>query len=77
VTKFAENGQRTIIEAAFRNEQGELVEEGVLNLPLRGDIFVTANGQQPKLMRVDSETILSFEPFSVELNDSLTVQIAP
>jgi len=77
LTKLEASGQRAAAEAAFRNEQGGLAEEGTLSLPLRGDIFVIEDGQPTESISVDSEAMFSFEPLSVVFGDNLPVEIAP
>ena len=56
VIQLRNAGRQAITEAAFRDERGKVVEEGALSLPLRGDIFAIADGQQPEAVRIDSES---------------------
>ena len=76
-TKVTADGQPATIEAAFRNENGELSKVGAMSLPWRGDIFVIREGQPPECVSVDSEVWLAFEPFSIELGDNVTAEMAP
>ncbi len=69
-------GRRAIVEAAFRDERGALVGGGALGLPLRGDVFAVAEGQSPESLRVDSESILTFEPVASAWN-SVPIRVSP
>jgi hypothetical protein len=77
LTNLEANGQQSAAEAAFRNEQGGLAEEGALSLPMRGDIFLIKDGQPSESMSVDSESLFAFEPLSLVFGDILPVEIAP
>jgi hypothetical protein len=69
--------KRVIIEAAFRDGGGNLVEDGILNLPLRGDIFVMADNGSTESIRVDSKSLLKFQPFEFVWRNNLPVLVNP
>jgi hypothetical protein len=59
-------GESLVIEAAYRGTDGSLAREGKLDLPLRGDIFLVANGQTTRSLSVDSEDWPSFAPIDFQ-----------
>jgi hypothetical protein len=77
VAETAKNSGRVMIEAAFHNENGDLVGEGVLGLSLRRDMFLVIDGKAPDSIRIETEEMFSFEPIMVELSSSLTTRFAP
>ena len=67
-----QQAKKPIGEPAYRMKDGALAREGPLALPLRGDLFVDG-----KMISVDSETILSFEPLEFVWEKSLCVVLGP
>jgi hypothetical protein len=63
-----EGGPDLILEPVLLDEEGEPVREGLLNLPLRGDLFVV-HGEELDGCSVDSTSMLDFEPFSFTVED--------
>lgn len=69
-------GPGWLAETAYRLGHGELAREGPLRLPLRLDLVeMTEAGGKP--VAVDSEVMLSFEPFEVEWAGGLSVRVQP
>lgn len=77
IAEVSSTGRLAIVEAAFRDERGALVGDGTLSLPLRGDVFAVADGQPSESLRVDSESMLSFEPVTFSWGSGLAVRVAP
>lgn len=63
---LAEDGSDVWFESAIRDEQGRLSYDGPLGLPLRADLFSVKDGEPQDRLEVDTESMLSFEPFSFE-----------
>jgi hypothetical protein len=61
-----ENGMEAMCEAAYRDEDGALTREGTLNFPMRLDVVGVADGEAKDTLRVDSDSMLSFEPIDFE-----------
>ncbi len=49
-------------EPAFCNANGEVVSEGALSLPTRGDLLLIRDGAVSDSIRIDTDGKLSFEP---------------
>lgn len=65
-------------EPAFCNAKGEVVTEGKLALPVRGDLFVIRDGNVSESIRIDTEGMLAFEPIMFDWPDSkLHVDLQP
>ena len=64
-------------EAACRDEGGALAGEGALNLPMRMDVVGFADGEATDTIRVDSDSMLSFEPIDFEWSGGLPTRITP
>jgi hypothetical protein len=65
-------------ECAFRNSDGNIVTEGQLDLPARGDIFEIRAGAVTDSIQIDTEGMLSFEPLTFEWpEDNLSVDLGP
>jgi hypothetical protein len=77
IALLAKEGIKVISEAAYRNEHGALVREGILGFPLRADLITFADGQTPQRIMVDSEIILSFEPFSLNWDETIPILLKP
>jgi hypothetical protein len=72
-----QKGMEVMSEAAFTDEDGALVREGTLNLPMRLDVVGLADGEGKDNICVDSITMLSFEPSDFEWTDGLPIRLAP
>ena len=68
---------QTIIESAFHDAAGHIVREGVLNLPMRGDIFVVSGDEAINSLRIDTENMLRFSPLSFTWERHLAVRLKP
>ncbi len=65
-------------ESAFCNADGELVTEGQLALPARGDIFIIRDGIVSDSLQIDTKEMLSFEPIAFAWPDSkIEVELRP
>ncbi|WP_372724191.1 hypothetical protein [Novipirellula sp.] len=53
-------------EPAFCNADGDVVTEGELALPSRGDLLVIRNGAVSDSLRIDTEGMLSFESIAFD-----------
>jgi hypothetical protein len=72
-----ENGMEAMCEAAYRDENGALAREGTLSLPMRLDVVEVAKGEAKDTIRVDSDSMLSFEPFDFKWSGGLPTRLAP
>jgi hypothetical protein len=77
IAEISSAGRRAIVEPALRDECGTLVGEGALRLPLRGDVFVVDDGQPAESCRVDSESVLLFEPIRLVWGNVVQVRVTP
>ena len=66
-----------IIEPAFRNADGTYATEGALELPCRKDLGLTEEGKVTKLLTVDTEDMLSFEPITFAWENGVQVSLHP
>lgn len=66
---------RYIAEPIYRDEQGEPVREGNLDLPMRGDLFLIRD--EPEGLSIDSEGIIGFDPVEVEGPGGLALTFTP
>lgn len=74
----AEPGARLVSEAVLRNDNGEPVREGKLNLPLRVDAVVVKENQGFDTLSVDSTQVVSgFADIQFEWPGGLTVKLNP
>ncbi len=65
-------------EPAFCNANGEVVTEGALSLPARGDLLVIRDGAVVDSVQIDTEGMLSFEPVEFEWpENNLNVELRP
>jgi len=55
-------GEEVAHEVAFRGEDGEFITEGLLDTPIRGDLFVIKNNEVIDVPDVDSDVIVQFDP---------------
>jgi hypothetical protein len=72
----AEQNTRLILEPELRGNDGAVVTEGVLGLPLRVDMAVIKDGDA-KTLSIDTEGMLSFEPMSFMWGAGLKVCLGP
>ena len=72
-----QNGMEAMCEAACLNADGTLAREGILDQPLRLDVVGFADGEAKETIRVDSNSMLSFEPIDFEWAGGLPTRIAP
>lgn len=70
-------GRTVIVEPAFRDEDGKLVREGVLDLPARADLVISDGASAVESIQVDTEQMLSFESFSFAWSTALRVECRP
>ncbi len=68
---------RVVAEAAYSNDDGEVIGSGPHNLPLRNDIFIVEDSVAKESLMVDSERSLCFEPFSFDWDQKLLVTLSP
>jgi len=73
VARFREEGKSVLAEPALRGADGKPAVEGVLSLPVRSDIVLLENGQVQSSLTVDTEEMLSFEPFGFAWGESFQV----
>ena len=69
-------GATIATETAYRDEHGQPIGDGALNLPSRGDVFVITNGEVTESLQVDTEGMLSFQPLSFAW-ESAVVTLSP
>jgi hypothetical protein len=77
ISEVRNSGLKAVAEPACRNENGFLVKEGELNLPMRLDCVGLKNGEAKDRFRIDSNSLISFEPVDFFWSDSLPVRLAP
>ena len=77
IAHVRQNGMEPMCEAAMLNEDGVLAREGTLDLPMRLDVVGFADGEAKETVRVDSDSMLSFEPIDFEWAGGLPTRIAP
>jgi hypothetical protein len=73
---LAEQNTRLILEPELRGNDGIVVTEGVLQLPLRTDMAVIKDGAAETLS-IDTERMLSFDPVSFIWGAGLEVRVGP
>jgi hypothetical protein len=66
ISEVEKSDMEAWVECAYRDEDGGLAREEALKLPLRLDIVAFADGEAKNKVRVDSKTMLSFEPIDFE-----------
>ena len=54
-----------------------MAREGPFRLPMRGDVFVIAEGGAQESLQVDTDTMLGFEPIAFDWNETLSVELRP
>lgn len=65
-------------EPAFCNAKGEVVAAGELSLPARGDLLLVRDGAVSDSVQIDTDGMLSFEPFAFSWAESnLNVDLRP
>jgi hypothetical protein len=72
-----QNGMEAMCEAAYCDENGAMAREGILHLPLRLDVVGVADGEAKDTIRVDSDSMLSFEPIDFDWRGGLPIRLAP
>lgn len=79
VNQYAEaDGVTVAYEAALCNADGSVVTEGVLGLPVRGDLLVIRDGAVSDSIQIDTDGMLSFEPIAFEWpENNLDVDLRP
>jgi hypothetical protein len=77
IAHVRQNGMEAICEAAYRDEDGALAREGTLKFPMRLDVVGVADGKAKDTIRVDSDSMLSFEPIDFEWSGGLPTRLAP
>lgn len=69
------DSHKVIVEPAYRNSEGQIVTEGLLDVGARVDVAVV--GESIEALNFDVEGMLSFEAFSFKWNNSLMVNLSP
>ena len=77
ISEVKESGLEAWTEPAYRDEDGKLAREGELSLPMRLDLVGMADGEAKDRFRVDSDSMLSFEPIDFDWSDGLPTRVAP
>ena len=79
VNQYAEaDGVTVAYESALCNADGSVVTEGVLGLPVRGDLLVIRDGAVSDSIQIDTDGMLSFEPIAFEWpENNLDVDLRP
>ena len=72
-----QGGMEAMCEVAYRTEDGRLAREGTLGLPMRLDIVGVADGEAKDTIRVDSDSMLSFDSIDFEWAGGLPTRLAP
>ena len=73
----ADPGNEALVEPALRDATGEVVREGTLQLPCRGDLQVLRDGVCIAALTIDTERMLSFDPVEFTWEGRLQVELAP
>lgn len=74
----ANDGVSVVHETAFCNAEGEIVTEGTLALPLRGDVLIIRDGMVSDSFQIDTKEMLSFDPITFDWPDNaFDVQLQP
>lgn len=77
ISEVQKAGMEAWVEPAYRDENGALAREGELSLPLRLDLVSVAGNEAQERVRVDSDSMLSFEPINFEWSGGLPTRVAP
>jgi len=65
-------------EPAYSDADGEVVTEGRLELPVRGDLLILRDGAVSEVLSVDTDGMLTFEPLEFQWDDNaLHVDLHP
>jgi hypothetical protein len=72
-----ELGDEIMAEPALRDEDGSLVVEGDLELPIRYDLVRLQEGEASESIQVDSDQIVDFEEFEMPLSSGRGVRVIP
>jgi hypothetical protein len=73
----AASSAQVIPEAALCRDSGDVVTDGTLDLPLRVDLCIFERGQAVDVVRIDAETMLSFDPVVFQWGEALEVELHP
>lgn len=73
---LAEQNTRLILEPELRGDDGIVITDGVLQLPLRTDMAVIKDAAA-KTLSIDTERMLSFDPVSFIWGAGLAVRLGP
>ena len=73
------SGNATVVhEPVLRDGEGEVMRSGPLDIPMRVDIVLAKDGEVIDSINVDTEEMLSFEPFEFTWPDNgLAVRVEP
>lgn len=75
--KQAIPGTRIIAEPALRGEDGRVVVEGLLQLPVRTDVAVLQDDQLTDMFNVDTGSMLAFDAVEFDWGKTLHVEMGP
>lgn len=74
----ADDGVTVVREPAFCNVDGDVVSQGQLALPARGDLLVVRDGAVSESLQIDTDGMLSFEPIAFDWpENNLDVELRP
>ena len=72
-----EAGVKVIREPMLRDAQGELVREGIMNLPRRVDVVIIRNGQVEDSFQIVTQRTVTFKPFTFRWTGGAEVCVGP
>src|SRR5262245_55446277 len=77
IADVKERGMKPESEAALRDEHEAMGKERALSVPMRLDVMGFADGESKDTIRVDSDSMLSFEQIDFEWAGGLPTRLAP
>jgi hypothetical protein len=72
-----EAGMEALAEAALMDEDGTILREGALSLPMRVDIVGFVDGEAKDRLSVDSPSMLTFDPIDFDWAGGLPTRLMP
>ncbi len=70
-------GLKIIPEPELLDKNGNLIREGIFNLPYRNDLVVVKDGEAIDSIMIDTDKKLSFNQISINWTENLAVTIHP